>query len=139
MDQERNQRLQTIASSWQKLNSILISHEAVIQKRWRSKTASKRRAILLNAWPDMVQARRPDWDAWSRDDDINDRPEPDADEGQIFKFYAGSLRSFQEEKAVVEVPLTTFLKGGSTCHLIEFPNLSALDVSVHPRAVILPC
>lgn len=50
-----------IFADWTKLNAILKRFEEVIQKRWMKKNEKKRRAILLQAWPDMAPTHRPDF------------------------------------------------------------------------------
>lgn len=57
---------QNICEDFQKLNSIILRHEALIRQRWMRKTVAQRRKILLAAWPDMPKHHRPDSDVVSR-------------------------------------------------------------------------
>lgn len=50
-----------IFADWTQLNAILKRYEEVIQKRWMKKSETKRRGILLQAWPDMAPTHRPDF------------------------------------------------------------------------------
>lgn len=50
-----------IFADWTKLNAILKRYEEVVQRRWMRKSAKQRRAILLQAWPDMAPTHRPDF------------------------------------------------------------------------------
>ena len=50
-----------IFADYTQLNAILKRYEEVVQKRWMKKNDKKRRAILLQAWPDMAPTHRPDF------------------------------------------------------------------------------
>ncbi|RYP74766.1 hypothetical protein DL769_003940 [Monosporascus sp. CRB-8-3] len=63
---EAQARSNNIFGSYVTLREILIRHEATIQKRWTKKTRQQRQKILLDAWPDMAVAHRPDFDAFRR-------------------------------------------------------------------------
>ncbi|KAF7118920.1 hypothetical protein CNMCM5793_008556 [Aspergillus hiratsukae] len=64
--QESHKRATKILSDWETLNKIIERHEERIQKRWRQKTKTKRRQILLSAWPNMSKMHRPDYDAFKK-------------------------------------------------------------------------
>ncbi|KAI1177728.1 hypothetical protein F4777DRAFT_576806 [Nemania sp. FL0916] len=51
---------QSIMQSFNVLGDILGRYEATIRKRWAKKNQTQRRSILLQAWPDMAKASRPD-------------------------------------------------------------------------------
>ncbi|KAI1499397.1 hypothetical protein F5X99DRAFT_430778 [Biscogniauxia marginata] len=55
-----------ICRDWEILNTIINNHWHVIQNRWRRKSKAKRRAILLQAWPNMPSSHRPDLEVWRR-------------------------------------------------------------------------
>ncbi|KAF3050908.1 hypothetical protein E8E11_003292 [Didymella keratinophila] len=63
IDKERAES-ETMASEllecWDKLRSVLQSHESLVQTRWLKMTRSERKQILLSAWPDMPERHRPD-------------------------------------------------------------------------------
>jgi hypothetical protein len=46
--------------TWEVLRMILQSYEALIQKRWLKETLTRKREILLEAWPNMPEGHRPD-------------------------------------------------------------------------------
>ncbi|KAI1208699.1 uncharacterized protein F4807DRAFT_468363 [Annulohypoxylon truncatum] len=46
------------------LRTIICHHEETITKRWMGKSKSKRKALLLKAWPEMPQIHRPDVKTW---------------------------------------------------------------------------
>ncbi|KAJ4314722.1 hypothetical protein N0V94_006327 [Neodidymelliopsis sp. IMI 364377] len=46
--------------TWEVLRMILQSYEALIQKRWLKETPTRKREILLKAWPNMPEGHRPD-------------------------------------------------------------------------------
>ncbi|KAI0842201.1 hypothetical protein F5Y06DRAFT_307007 [Hypoxylon sp. FL0890] len=50
--------------SFDNLFLIVAQHEAIIRKRWYQKSKSKRKALLLEAWPSMAPTRRADLDLW---------------------------------------------------------------------------
>ena len=52
---------QQIFADWTQLNAILKRYEEVVQKRWMKKGEMKRRAVLLEAWPEMASTHRPDF------------------------------------------------------------------------------
>lgn len=51
----------SIIRDWTRLNAIVKRFESVIQKRWLKKATKQRRALLLQAWPDMSKDHRPDF------------------------------------------------------------------------------
>lgn len=57
---EIRQTAKQIYENWETLGSIVQRHEATIQRRWTKKSKSKRRELLLTAWPNMAQQHRPD-------------------------------------------------------------------------------
>ncbi|KAI1083125.1 hypothetical protein F5B20DRAFT_528684 [Whalleya microplaca] len=58
---------QRIFKNWEILKVITERREETIQKRWVKKSRPKRRALLLEAWPNMPQSHRPDIAAWKRE------------------------------------------------------------------------
>jgi len=57
----RSLRLSTrICLDWEILNSIILRSEALVRKRWLKKSTAQRKAILLDAWPNMPHSHRPD-------------------------------------------------------------------------------
>ena len=50
-----------IFADWTKLNAALKRFEGTVKKRWLKKSPAQRRAILLQAWPDMAPTHRPDF------------------------------------------------------------------------------
>lgn len=56
-----------IYTSYEILHQILERHEATIRKRWSKKTRPQRLKILLNAWPNMAEIHRPDFDAFRKE------------------------------------------------------------------------
>ncbi|KAH0565252.1 hypothetical protein GP486_001349 [Trichoglossum hirsutum] len=55
-----------VLNNWKFLNTIIVRHEAIIQKRWLKKTKEQRKKILLAAWPNVSLSHRPDFDAFKR-------------------------------------------------------------------------
>jgi hypothetical protein len=49
-----------ILASWGEVVKIVTKYELVIRNRWAKKTVEERRAILLQAWPDIPKSHRPD-------------------------------------------------------------------------------
>lgn len=45
------------------LLAVLVCHEDLIRRRWMKKTKVQRKAVLLQAWPNMSPTHRPDFDA----------------------------------------------------------------------------
>ncbi|KAI1407868.1 hypothetical protein F5Y13DRAFT_205668 [Hypoxylon sp. FL1857] len=52
------------------LFTIVARHEGMIRKRWSQKSKPKRKALLLQAWPDMSVMHRPDVEVW-RSESLN--------------------------------------------------------------------
>jgi hypothetical protein len=50
-----------ICKDYKTLNATIVRHEALMRKRWLKKSAYQRRAVLLEAWPGMVESHRPDF------------------------------------------------------------------------------
>lgn len=63
---ESRERSSKVLSDWDTLQKIIDRHEERIQKRWRQKTKTKRRQILLSAWPNMSKVHRPDFEAFKK-------------------------------------------------------------------------
>ncbi|KAJ4300156.1 hypothetical protein N0V88_002825 [Collariella sp. IMI 366227] len=61
------QRSTSITASHDRLRQILDRHELTIQKRWTKKTKNQRLQILLDGWPNMPAAHRPDFAAFRRE------------------------------------------------------------------------
>ncbi|KAI0449642.1 hypothetical protein F5B21DRAFT_493527 [Xylaria acuta] len=55
-----------IFASYETLRAILFRHELTIQKRWSKKTRQQRQKVLLDTWPGMPAAHRPDFEAFRR-------------------------------------------------------------------------
>ncbi|KAI2629626.1 hypothetical protein GGR54DRAFT_585868 [Hypoxylon sp. NC1633] len=63
---ERAQKMaQYIFDCWETLQLIITYHEEAIQKRWVQKSKAKRKAILLQAWPEMPLSHTPDVEVWN--------------------------------------------------------------------------
>ncbi|KAJ0421360.1 hypothetical protein BJY00DRAFT_323347 [Aspergillus carlsbadensis] len=58
---------ETIFRAYETLHEIVRRHEPTIQKRWMKKNGQQRLKILLDAWPAMPSAHRPDFDAFFRE------------------------------------------------------------------------
>lgn len=56
-----------IFKHWPHLNQILVHFELIIRKRWMQQLRDQRKAILLEAWPNMSKKHRPDFDAYRRE------------------------------------------------------------------------
>ncbi|KAL2752005.1 hypothetical protein ACRALDRAFT_2114393 [Sodiomyces alcalophilus JCM 7366] len=63
---ERDRLAPVIFSKWNTLRDIVLRHEATIQNRWTRKSKPKRRATLLQAFPDMPKDHLPDVAAWKK-------------------------------------------------------------------------
>ncbi|KAI1383317.1 uncharacterized protein F4822DRAFT_420185 [Hypoxylon trugodes] len=59
-------RVTRILKNQRVLNMIIGQHEEIIQKRWKNKSKSKRKALLLEAWPNMPPMHRPEVALWRR-------------------------------------------------------------------------
>ncbi|KAF4841154.1 hypothetical protein CGCSCA4_v009706 [Colletotrichum siamense] len=55
-----------VLQQWDLLRKIVERHEATIQNRWIKKSKSKRRGVLLAAWPGMSEYHRPDFAAFRK-------------------------------------------------------------------------
>lgn len=64
LQKEARSRSKRIFAQYDVLQNILDRHEATIQKRWTKKTRQQRQKILLDVWPNMSPARRPDFEAF---------------------------------------------------------------------------
>ncbi|KAF2241913.1 hypothetical protein BU26DRAFT_161863 [Trematosphaeria pertusa] len=64
----------SLFDSVERLRRILERHEDTIRKRWTKKTQQQRKAILLNAWPNMAWNHRPDFHALRRDEERQSEP-----------------------------------------------------------------
>ncbi|CAO1629701.1 unnamed protein product [Sympodiomycopsis kandeliae] len=53
-----------IFKSYDYLHTIVLAHEAIIQRRWTAKNKKKRTELLLDAWPNMSPLHRPDFEAF---------------------------------------------------------------------------
>lgn len=49
-----------LLATWMSIRNVLQSYEDLIQSRWLKETRSRRREMLLAAWPDMPEEHRPD-------------------------------------------------------------------------------
>ncbi|MCJ1236686.1 hypothetical protein MMC14_004668 [Varicellaria rhodocarpa] len=56
-----------IFADWTILNKVLERYEEVLRKRWTKKTQEQRKKILLEAWPNLSSAHRPDFEALHRE------------------------------------------------------------------------
>ncbi|KAL8953999.1 MAG: hypothetical protein Q9222_000160 [Ikaeria aurantiellina] len=56
--------LDELFDAWSQLRLIVAKYENTINKRWAKKTATQRKAILLQAWPHMSPSHRPDMQLW---------------------------------------------------------------------------
>lgn len=61
MQREAAERSDRILSNYSHLQKILQRHETTIQRRWESKSKKQRISLLLELWPDMPRAHRPDF------------------------------------------------------------------------------
>ena len=64
---EAFERSTAILSNWTTLRKILDRYEELLRKRWMKKTKAQRKTILLAAWPNMLSAHRPDYEAFRRE------------------------------------------------------------------------
>lgn len=91
------QTAEQIFDNWRNLQSILLRHEATIQRRWTNKPKIKRRELLLTIWPNMARDHRPDL-ALENKFDKTIKSEEDVNElfqgrfSKQFKMYEGSQR-----------------------------------------------
>ncbi|KAG0050122.1 hypothetical protein BGZ83_005081 [Gryganskiella cystojenkinii] len=56
IEKKRKFRTYNIFTHWFQLNHIIQRHESTIQKRWLKKNRQQRKALLLEAWPNMPLA-----------------------------------------------------------------------------------
>ena len=54
------QRAAKALQHWNELHNLLLQHEETFRKRWIKKTISKRKQVLLAAWPNIPPSHRPD-------------------------------------------------------------------------------
>lgn len=64
---EASSRSKNIYESYEKLNAIILRHEATIRSRWAKKKKQQRLKVLLDAWPNMPTTHRPDFNAFRRE------------------------------------------------------------------------
>ena len=55
-----------IFDDWEALQAIVGAYSEVLSRRWSKKIVDKRKALLLEAWPAMPPAHRPDFDLLRR-------------------------------------------------------------------------
>ncbi|KAK6603053.1 hypothetical protein H4I96_05821 [Botrytis cinerea] len=58
---------QKILSDWNTLRTILQLHANTLEKRWMKKSRTKRKDLLLEAWPNMSTTHRPDYEAYRQE------------------------------------------------------------------------
>ncbi|KAM0171854.1 hypothetical protein ACHAPF_007881 [Botrytis cinerea] len=58
---------QKILSDWNTLRIILQLHADTLEKRWMKKSRTKRKDLLLEAWPNMSTTHRPDYEAYRQE------------------------------------------------------------------------
>ena len=63
---EAHLKVQQIWDNFAQLEKLVGAYATTISSRWMKKTASKRKKLLLEAWPGMSQAHRPDFNAYRR-------------------------------------------------------------------------
>ncbi|KAH6679841.1 hypothetical protein F5X68DRAFT_212236 [Plectosphaerella plurivora] len=68
---KRGELVPVLFEKWQNLRDIVERHEATMQNRWVRKSKAKRRAILLEAWPDMPKEHNGDVALWQRNGNVN--------------------------------------------------------------------
>ncbi|KAL8645853.1 MAG: hypothetical protein Q9226_007111 [Calogaya cf. arnoldii] len=56
-----------IFDDWSRLQAITRIHGEALARRWTKRIVPKRKKVLLEAWPDMNPAHRPDFDVSRRD------------------------------------------------------------------------
>ena len=62
-----HERSSDIFKQWTTLHEALKRHEEVIRRRWLKKRQDQRKAILLDAWPNMPLVHRPDFLAFKKE------------------------------------------------------------------------
>jgi len=65
---ESKEMVQKIFEDYAHLHALVVSNERLIQKRWMKMTRTRRREILLAAWPDISSVHRPDLAAFRQSD-----------------------------------------------------------------------
>lgn len=64
---ETSARRLNLFDNYETLQKILDRFEDLIRKRWMKKTQEQRKKLLLDAWPQMPRAHRPDFQAQRRE------------------------------------------------------------------------
>lgn len=59
-------KVQRIFDNFARLEKVVGAHATKLSNRWMKKSGQKRKKLLLEAWPDMSQAHRPDFNAYRR-------------------------------------------------------------------------
>ena len=70
-------RSATIFNSFSTLQSILERFEDLVRRRWSKKTRAQRKALLLEAWPNMPEKHRPDIQAYRHEDEMRRKSNTD--------------------------------------------------------------
>jgi hypothetical protein len=58
---------QKVLQDWDRLRKIVERHAETLEKRWMKKTRKKQKELLLQAWPNMSPAHRPDYEAYRQE------------------------------------------------------------------------
>ncbi len=64
--QEAPQKAHRIFDNFGRLEKIVGAYADLLSSRWMKRTVAKRKKLLLEAWPGMSQAHRPDFNAYRR-------------------------------------------------------------------------
>ncbi|KAL8669226.1 MAG: hypothetical protein Q9168_006175 [Polycauliona sp. 1 TL-2023] len=54
--------IDALFEAWTQLRSILMQHESALSRRWSNKKPQQRKALLHEAWPEMLPMHRPDFE-----------------------------------------------------------------------------
>ena len=62
-----SQTVTDLSNNWMRLRSILNKYQTSLQHRWMNRNVTKRKKLLLEAWPEMSTQHRPDFHALMND------------------------------------------------------------------------
>ncbi|OTA64664.1 hypothetical protein K449DRAFT_459083 [Hypoxylon sp. EC38] len=128
-------RAANIIEKWDHLFHIVGQHEEIIKKRWSNKSKPKRKALLLEAWPNMSAMHCPDVARW-----MSKSPGPTPiPEGRHDKFLEPFLWPYINLEDMCKTDsLLSMLNSRARCAPDTFVSADLLSINFGIRVGIIP-
>ncbi|KAK4949860.1 hypothetical protein LTR10_011702 [Elasticomyces elasticus] len=127
--------VRSIFDSWRKLNRIISTREAVIQKRWIKKTREQRKKILLTGCPGMPSMHRPDFHEMLRRCASRDKSTKSWDGESVLRHPAINMEDLLQAKSL---PLLLNSRCRHLPHVFAYTDLYSCRLDLVTNAIRLP-